>query len=756
MERVNRLQADIEQSKVTARAIVQQAEAHHQLTVSVADCSQRIQLLEKELQFSEALEAALVEIQSFYRRLDKVRELLVSEKTVSASAALKQVNKDLEASNSLSSNVIHALESRSTSLADELVSAARSHLFNSFKVTNDPPSVDASRKDVKQGEATLAETVAILHDFDGLSEPLRTIKDDLQAAFFRPLSDKSSDTQVRTLQRSADKLWMVNERAESSVTSLLGQISLIVRFISDTLPKTASQMLSAAIMPEFLKEFEANKLTPQIPLRTDDLTQLDHLIPALQLVTESLKDASWHGASELNSWVSKLPTLWLPRQREHVLEIMRQSLLQRLRERKKVERVETQTVDPEDLSKTVDNEDAAWDTEWTEEKGRTANANDGDDDASAWETGDEDMNDGNEEASNAKDSAGDTAWGWDDDSGNVSSPVQHQRERTQPRDGQTQKLTLREQYTVTGVPGAVLEQCLEIFRDARRMGESSATDSPIGAGIPALWNLPALSMALYRAMAVTSYEKIDLGKILLYNDSYWLADQIHSLAGGAYEYAQDIKFTGTIRRKLEQEASAFDRFAKLAYGAEMESQRTILKDLLDGAQGFSNCTTSPFAEECDNAISMTLDRLRYIYHQWQPLLSRSALLQSLGSLLGTVISKFTSDIEDLADIGEDESARLLSFCKSISSINDLFSEQNGEETRDMTPLYCQKWLKLQYLAEILDGNLADIKYLWNEGELSIEFDADEITDLIRALFADSEHRRKAIAEIGRSNRYSGP
>ena len=101
-----------------------------------------------------------------------------------------------------------------------------------------------------------------------------------------------------------------------------------------------------------------------------------------------------------------------------------------------------------------------------------------------------------------------------------------------------------------------------------------------------------------------------------------------------------------------------------------------------------------------------------------------------------------------------ESWRVSLGCNQFSSLNDLFIQQSpgGTETRDMTGLYCPLWLKFQYLGEILEGSLADIKYLWTEGELSLEFQADEIVDLMEALFADSDYRRRAIADIRRSGR----
>jgi centromere/kinetochore protein ZW10 len=184
----------------------------------------------------------------------------------------------------------------------------------------------------------------------------------------------------------------------------------------------------------------------------------------------------------------------------------------------------------------------------------------------------------------------------------------------------------------------------------------------------------------------------------------------------------------------------------------MESQRTIIRDMLDGAQGFSNCNAEPFASACESAVSITEGRLRDVHKQWASILSRSALLQSSASLLSTVIGKMIMEIEEIQDIGEEESKKLRQLCDEISKVRDLFMQEHAEggEASDMTGIYCPNWFKFQYLGELLESSLADIKYLWTEGELRLEFEADEVTDLIEALFADSDYRRKAIADIRRS------
>lgn len=230
--------------------------------------------------------------------------------------------------------------------------------------------------------------------------------------------------------------------------------------------------------------------------------------------------------------------------------------------------------------------------------------------------------------------------------------------------------------------------------------------------------------------------------MLIYNDASRLSDQLR---------AWQATKPPASRLRLDNDAKALDNTAKRAYGAEMESQRTILRDLLDGAQGFTNCTAEPFKSECIDAIDQTIHRLHEVHRQLQPVLAQSALRQSLGSLLSTATAKIITDIEDLSDIGDADSRQLKALLDRITELKSLFAQQdtNTGETSDMTFIYCPNWLKFQYLAEILESSLADIKYLWKEGELSLEFDAEEVVDLIEALFADSDLRRKAVADIRR-------
>ena len=280
--------------------------------------------------------------------------------------------------------------------------------------------------------------------------------------------------------------------------------------------------------------------------------------------------------------------------------------------------------------------------------------------------------------------------------------------------------------------------------DSKRLTYFSLQSLSISAARNGLYSIPVLVLALYRAVALTYYSKDPSGNMLLFNDITRLVECLQSLQ-------QKLDSETIAKLRLEGEIKALAGFGRRAYEREMESQRLIVKDMLDTAQGFTNCASPTFSLECERAINMTVDRIRTLHDQWKGVLALSVLMQSLGSLCSTILGKLIIDIEDMSDISEDESKNLKQYCDEISKVREIFvAEAREDGSGDMTAVFVSNWFKFQYLAEILESSLADIKYLWTEGELRLEFEADEIVDLIEALFAESDYRRKAVNEIKRS------
>ena len=306
----------------------------------------------------------------------------------------------------------------------------------------------------------------------------------------------------------------------------------------------------------------------------------------------------------------------------------------------------------------------------------------------------------------------------------------------------SQEVVLTELYTVTDIPDHVIESLGKDISDAIVLRDEAPDNLSGAKAATGLLSLPTAALAMFRATAPTHYTNTrNLGNMNLYNDSLYIADKLQNMSAPP---GLD---------KVDADCKTMEKFARSAYSREMEVQRTILNDLLDGSQGFTSCTQFPYSQEIENAVSSTVDRLRDVHTEWKPILSTSALLQSIGALLASVILKVINDIEEMEDISEAQSQKLGSFCAQIATLEDLFLARSPEaqegdgESIPMTAVYVASWLKFQYLMNILESSLVDIRYLWTEGELSLEFTPDEVVDLIKALFAETNHRRSAIAAI---------
>lgn len=220
--------------------------------------------------------------------------------------------------------------------------------------------------------------------------------------------------------------------------------------------------------------------------------------------------------------------------------------------------------------------------------------------------------------------------------------------------------------------------------------------------------------------------------------------------------------------RLDNDIKTLHSFAARAYASEMSTQRTILRDLLGGSQNLlqqDGLDPSDLEAQVDNAIG----RVRAVAATWSGILSRSAWTQAVGSLVDTIAAKLIADVMDLSGIGQDEAYNIASLIAHIEQLDDLFlpsgagadataasgANANANAIPD-TAQYAASWLRLKYLSEFLQSNLQEVLYLWNESELSLEFSADEVADLIRLSFVDNARTRDVIAQIETNPLPRGP
>ena len=595
--------------------------------------------------------------------------------------------------------------------------------------------------------------------------------------------------EVGCLEIDGDEISVSGQSSDLSAETLFSDLDSIIAFLRTRLPSSVVEPLAQHLMPRLISRLISTWLASAVPEDLDGMEDFQDTMSLVQNFGNSLASYKWPGKRDLVDWTRSIPNVWLRKRQEISLNQVRKLLSQGFETIETAERVETQVISRHDEVFPSNNGGDDWNARWSDDesgsptkthRASTSKAAEGEDeeDVSAWGL-DDDKENGNGQHDHENSTAADVdefadAWGWGDENESEESkkappPLQRNRKTTQSNrlasapEQAEREVTLKETYNITSLPKEILEMITQIVSDAEKLETSDLANSPIASAAPNLLSLPGLVLAMYRASASTSYASHPSGSMFLYNDSLWLAECLQQLASHhTTRSGKRIQSRTAHNLNLEAHVLALESYGKRAYAKEMESQRTIITDLLDGAQGFVHCTEHPFNQECDIAIASTVDRLRGLHKQWKDVLSHSALLQSLGSLLSTVTNKFVVDIEDMPDISEPESQQLAAYCNRIAALEILFqptpqsstdptavaqSRSNEQDPVPLTALYAPHWRKFQYLSSILESPLVDIKYLWTEGELGLEFDTEELVDLIVALFADTPHRRGAVAEI---------
>ncbi|KAK5137632.1 hypothetical protein LTR08_007927 [Meristemomyces frigidus] len=754
--RAKALQTDILHSRDTARAIVAEHESGKDLKAAVEDAGSKVRLLEKEVRFEEALAATLEQIRYANGVLNGVRDYAVQGDVVKALERLETAQESIDGLEGVKeTRACGLLYDRVTQLRDDLAETAKGCWHDLIEVSQEGRSV-VIKKESGKGEMTcigLDALVAAAQKLEIFDDLVQKLSKDVERAVLRPRLMVNEVGHVAKITASDAKLSCSEMSEDVSHISLFHDLETIIDFFATHLPTSISGPISIHLIPALSTRLEEYWLEPAVPVDITEMPSFQDTLNSVQQLANHIDKCGWHGSKHLHDWVASAPRNWLTKRREAVLGDVRNLVFTGLRQTTVVERVETQMVSKDDHdalgggvgAEVGDDED--WGTEWAEPE--EEKVGDERQPVGAPLAGDEDGED-----------EGD-AWGWGDgEEGETSRPdASHHQQPQQPVNVNgtapaaakpaERAITLRETFTVTAIPTGVLTILQTIISDAETLAGPAYSNAASTAGIApavarALYTLPTLALAIYRATAPTAYGGANAGNMLVYNDASHLSSLLREWQQSSTSTAQQLRLDGDVK--------ALELFAKRAYSAEMDSQRTILHDLLSSTNGFANVNTPPFKAESESAVEQTVDRLREVHTQWKGVLSEGALLQSLGALLAGVMSKVISEVEELGDIGAEESHQLRILMDTISSVKDLFAKQGGDGGQDMTFVYCPNWLKFQYLAEILESSLVDIRFLWNEGELSLEFDAEEVVELIAGLFAESDLRRRAIAEIRRGGR----
>lgn len=258
-----------------------------------------------------------------------------------------------------------------------------------------------------------------------------------------------------------------------------------------------------------------------------------------------------------------------------------------------------------------------------------------------------------------------------------------------------------------------------------------------------------LCVQLFRSMMpiihAKALENVPLLGMLHANDCAYLSQQLRMYAKDCSKWGAFRIATGqTFDAVLHTEADLLDNLGVQWREMLLTIQLNALHECLDGADSFSRTDSDLQFDACVRSVEQIQHILTHLSSVWRHVMSEEALKKALCDLVDNVFVRALREMEDLQDISEPESIRLAQLCRMLMDTSG--AVLGGAEAN--VPTY----FKFAYLPDILQGSLADIEYLLfdNEsGSALVDYSREEMSMLIRALFADTPQRRRLLDRIQR-------
>ncbi|TLD11063.1 hypothetical protein PgNI_05587 [Pyricularia grisea] len=787
------LQDDINRSKQIANDIIRQSEDPETSGKTVEEAEARAAFLIRELNYNDELIQTLRAIKAINTILDEVEQACAERRIVDALRLLEQSWENLDSiSNIGSTKAIKLLNVRAFELKSD-VHQVCDHVWKSL-VHLDETKSQLSVQQTCEGEPmNLSDAVIGLKAYKEVDKRMTDLWLGLDRLIIGPRMNLRG--KVLPAIKVGENSVQATGQADKTVKSLFSDLTQILEFLAKVLPSDLVQSISAIMMPEVTTRIVHVWLDSVVPSSLAEMAEFEPVIASAREFCESLRRLKYEGYGELQEWVDSAPKVYLSKCRAAALDSVRVKLTGGLGPPKEVERVETQTVtrsEGKELAASgpsaagaVASDDHGWDSAWSDhedEAQASAEASainppstvepedDGADAWGAWGGDDDDAQqskstdpstESTQIASTATEEAvkeetgddeadGADAWGWGDettgDSEAVAQPESPVASKSQPAakgGSSTREMTLKETYHISSMPDPVLSLIFALIEDGAALTKQSYQNSPVVAAAAGLFSVPTLVLAMFRAIAPYYYTSEVGGNMYLYNDASYLAEKLGDFAS-SWKARDDLTPRAQNMLRIENDIKALQGFANRAYSNEMNTQKTIVKDLLGGEQSVMQ----------QNFVEAAIDQVRSIAGAWDGILAKSAWFQAVGSLVDAVSTKVIKDVMDMPSIGADESYNIASMIDKITGLDDLFppirtadSEADGSFEIPSTSQYVPSWLRLGYLSQVLQSNLRDLRYLWLEGELSLYFTLEEVLDLIDVSFEDNSRTREVVKEI---------
>ncbi|CEP10815.1 hypothetical protein [Parasitella parasitica] len=227
------------------------------------------------------------------------------------------------------------------------------------------------------------------------------------------------------------------------------------------------------------------------------------------------------------------------------------------------------------------------------------------------------------------------------------------------------------------------------------------------------------------------------------NDCLWLANQLTTTIASKPE---SLKFP-KLQPGLGEAATRLRELGKTWHELTMMQRAQAIQSVLDSLDGFSGMAeNAKFQQDCDRAISRVIELVGAFAAETRPVVDETLFLDMLGRIVDSVLARLISDIEELVDIGAEESHIIARTLNSLAQLVNAFDLPARDATEAFVAELVPSWQKFWLVKDILEMNMREIMEAFRRGDLHM-FEKPELTGLLCSLFADTELRESNIQEI---------
>ncbi|OWR43219.1 putative Centromere/kinetochore protein zw10 [Danaus plexippus plexippus] len=178
--------------------------------------------------------------------------------------------------------------------------------------------------------------------------------------------------------------------------------------------------------------------------------------------------------------------------------------------------------------------------------------------------------------------------------------------------------------------------------------------------------------------------------------------------------------------------------------AHMQQQR---KQILDNIRSSDlNCIVvkDVLSENAEAAVRQCLRQLQILKNVWIGVFPPNVFTRLMGTLVNMFVEELIHRVCSVEDISMEMASQLTDmYTLVVQKSPTLFQSQSDVEQ------HVKSWIKLQELIFVLGGSLKDIENHWNDGcgPLAVHFKREELRNLIKALFQNTQFRANLLAKI---------